>query len=52
MQQSRARDKSLPTCAGICHMCFIPYDYIAPRQWELLMAQWVLTKARDGRATC
>jgi flagellar biosynthetic protein FliR len=32
--------------------CSIPDDYIAPRRSALFMARWVLTEARDGRATC
>ena len=33
-------------------MCSIPDDHIAPRRSALFMARWVLTEARDGRATC
>jgi hypothetical protein len=32
--------------------CSIPDDHIAPRRSALFMARWVLTEARDGRATC
>ena len=33
-------------------ICSIPDDHIAPRRSALFMARWVLTEARDGRATC
>ncbi|WP_101069266.1 class I SAM-dependent methyltransferase [Roseovarius salinarum] len=34
------------------YMCSIPDDHIAPRRSALFMARWVVTEARDGRATC
>ena len=44
----------LVTIAASTYMitCSIPDDHIAPRRSALFMARWVVTEARDGRATC